>query len=60
MNLLPDILDGQIKDNLDVSVPKLYTPPRTTNLKAEEARLSELNNLGRQKVAEDFSDSPHL
>lgn len=55
MNLLPEIVDGEIVENKE---PELYTPPAqvyTRNLKEEE-RQHELNNLGRRKVAEDFSD----
>lgn len=57
MSLLPEIVDGEL---VQAPVPKLYTPPRTSNLMKEEERLAELNNLRRPKVAEDFSDSPHL
>lgn len=57
MGFLPDIEEGEIKED---PTPKLYTPPyRPLNLKEEE-KFKELNNLGRKKVTEDFSDSPAL
>ena len=40
-----------------------YKPPHyrsSLGIDQEEKTLSELNNLGRDEVAEDFSDSPHL
>ena len=40
-----------------------YMPPKykgRANAEQEEDRLGELNNYDRPKVAEDFSDSPHL
>lgn len=61
MELLPDIDEnGRIKD-FD-QVPRLYKPPKYSRKYAdiEEARLSDLNNLDRKEVTEDFSDSPHL
>lgn len=39
-------------------IPKRFKPPRTE--KSEVEKLSDLNNLGREKVTEDFSDSIHL
>lgn len=58
MGFLPDIDEnGNIVEDTS---KRLYTPPRTHHLLKEEARLSELNNLGRKEVTEDFSDSPHL
>lgn len=37
-----------------------YRPPRANKEErlSEEQNLSELNNLGHEKVTEDFSDSP--
>ena len=29
-------------------------------IKSDDDRLAELNNLGRDEIAEDFSDSPYL
>lgn len=58
MSLLPDIIDGHLAD--EPKAPKLYTPPARINLHKEEARFAELQNLGYEKVAEDFSDSPAL
>lgn len=58
MSFLPDIEDGRLKE--EPQAPKLYTPPKTHNLKKEEANLFELNNLGHEVVAEDFSDSKHI
>lgn len=58
MNLLPNIDENGELVNLGNF--KLYAPPRASNLLKEEERLAELNNYRRQKVSEDFSDSPHL
>lgn len=58
MSLLPEIEDGQLKE--PTPPRKLYAPPRASNLLKEEERLAELNNYRRQKVSEDFSDSPNL
>lgn len=51
---------------LDVHVEERYTPPRgpkrypkRTSL-SQMDRDSELNNLGREKDTEDFSNSPFL
>lgn len=55
MGLLPDIEDGKLVETQKQPTP--YTPPRTHHLLKEEERLSELNNLGRKPVTEDFSDS---
>lgn len=58
MSLLPDIDDdGKIKE-----VPELglFKAPRYYHKQSEEERLTEINNLGRLEVPEDFSDSPHL
>lgn len=54
MGLLPDIEEGKIVEKQD---SKLYTPPVTFRKESAEARLGELNNLGRDLVTEDFSDS---
>lgn len=46
-------------------VPPRYTPPTGKRYRSphdklsEEERLSELNNLERGEVTEDYSDSPH-
>jgi hypothetical protein len=44
-----------------------YKPPyafkkkrHEDRVRDEEERLAELNNLGREKVKEDFSDSPYF
>lgn len=40
---------------------KIFAPKtKSTAYQSEDERLSELNNYGRNKVSEDFSDSPHL
>lgn len=59
MNFLPDIVDGEL---VEAPQRKLYTPPVQTRyqVKKEEQSLSELNNLGREEVAEDFSDAHSL
>lgn len=54
MSFFPDIEDGKLKEE---AAPKLYTPPKTHNLKQEEANLFDLNNLGHEVVAQDYSDS---
>lgn len=36
---------------------KRYTAEN--EFKSEEEKLSELNNMGREEVTEDYSDSPH-
>lgn len=36
-----------------------FSPPRAEKKRSEEENLSELNNLGRKHVSEDFEDSPH-
>lgn len=56
MSFLPDITDdGEIEEK---PLPKLYTPPRTFQIRKEEEKLADLNNLGREEVSQDFSDSP--
>lgn len=57
MNFLPDVEDGLLLPEKPLGA--LYTPPKTHNLKKEEENLSDLNNLGRKEVTEDFADSPH-
>lgn len=57
MSLLPDIEDGKLKEHTE---PRLYRAPKAYVYEAEEKRLAELNNLGHEMVADDFSDSPHL
>ena len=49
------------KTKFDEVVTSLYKPRErsTADLSGDE-RLSELNNYGREKRSEDFSDSPHL
>lgn len=37
--------------------PKTYRSPHDTQ--TDEQRLSELNNMDRSEVTEDYSDSPH-
>jgi len=45
----------------DDSNPKpRFTPKTRYKSPTEEERLSELNNLDRDEVTEDFSDSPFL
>lgn len=58
MSFLPDIIDGKVVE--EQPAPKLYTPPKTFNIRREEERLSDLNNLGRPMEREDFSNSPAL
>lgn len=57
MSFLPDIDENGILKDPEPEI-KLFVPPMTTNPKLEEARMLELNNLGRKKVTEDFADSP--
>lgn len=57
MSLLPEIEDGKIVPQKEA---KLYTPPKFVKQKSDEKRQEELNNLGRSRLTEDFSDSPHL
>lgn len=53
-------------DLLDIQVEERYTPPRGSKRFPKQTSLSqmerdsELNNLGREKDTEDFSNSPHL
>lgn len=50
-------------EKFDELVLGLYQPPRRMFLSAAEdddTRLGELNNYGREKPTDDFSDSPHL
>lgn len=43
----------------DHGIPKRFKG-RVIRKVSEEERQSELNNVGRKKVSEDFSDSEHL
>ncbi len=44
------------KERFDEIVSGMYAPKK----KVFEENLSDLNNLGHDKVTEDFSDSPYL
>ena len=47
------------KVKFDEVVSSLYKPKqRSTEYQTADERLSELNNYGRERVSEDFSDSP--
>ena len=49
------------QEKFEKIVKDMYAPKqKTTEFLTEDERLSELNNMGRDKVSEDFSDSPHL
>jgi hypothetical protein len=49
------------QEKFEKIVGDMYKPKtKSTEYQSEDDRLSELNNYGRNKVSEDFSDSPHL
>lgn len=48
------------KEKFEKIVNDLYKPYTKSKDSISDDNLSELNNLGHEKVAEDFSDSPFL
>ena len=49
------------KERFNEVVSSLYKQTPEYKIPAQsDTALSELNNLGREKVTEDYSDSPHL
>ncbi len=68
MNLLPDITeDGKLIEppgtggRVNFHAPDEFRSDRAgKKFKYVETSMEELNNLGRETMTEDFSDSPHL
>lgn len=59
-SFLPEVENGKIvKRKGGMEFRKLYTPPALVKYREEKA-FEELQNMGHEKIAEDFSDSPHL
>lgn len=64
MNLLPDIgPNGEFiysSDDLALQkrYPKFKEELEKLKIKADEASLEELNNMGHKKITPDFEDSP--
>lgn len=44
----------------DILMEGAYKKPKFTGIPTEEENMAELNNMGREQVAEDFSDSRAL